>query len=275
MTLDNEFKKKYSNTNKLIQSPYDKRDYKFKSIITAAFNLPDNYESPQTPFVFDQGTSSMCCACAYNTIRFLQENDTSTGGSGINIPFSPAFTYANRDEGQDYEGMIIRDCCAKGVDGSLPYNKFPGFMSYTDAKKVFSQNKNEFLKEAAPFKIDSYYICGSRNEVRTAIITTKAVLIGIPVYDCLYEPDANGYIHYDPHVYIDSDGGHAVILVGWKIDENGKLWWIMQNSWGRQYGNKGRVYLPEDYPWIDNAYALVDNVKNINWEEYKQKYMTV
>ena len=38
-------------------------------------------------------------------------------------------------------------------------------------------------------------------------------------------------------------GGHAMCCVGW--NEEG---WIIQNSWGKFWGDKGYCYLPYDYP---------------------------
>ena len=82
------FERLYAETNNLFQSPYDSRDYKFKDIVPlGAFPIPLNYETKRTPFIFDQGQSSMCCAASFATIRYMQESDVENGGSGITEPF--------------------------------------------------------------------------------------------------------------------------------------------------------------------------------------------
>ena len=101
----------------------------------------------------------------------------------------------------------------------------------------------------------------------------KAVLIGIPVFKCLYKPDKNGIVNYIPAIHTKSDGGHAVVLTG-LTNFNGKDYWIMKNSWGEKWGNRGdgTCLLPIEYPWMDEAYVLVDETMKMKFDEYKKKY---
>jgi C1A family cysteine protease len=39
-------------------------------------------------------------------------------------------------------------------------------------------------------------------------------------------------------------GGHAIVCVGY--DDKKKVW-IMRNSWGETWGDKGYFYLPQEY----------------------------
>ena len=82
----NNFENKFGQTNNLYKSPYDSRDYKFKDLVPlGAFKIPDNYETERTPFIFDQRTSSMCCAASFSTIRYMQEADTNNRTFFANI----------------------------------------------------------------------------------------------------------------------------------------------------------------------------------------------
>ena len=59
----------------------------------------------------------------------------------------------------------------------------------------------------------------------------------------------------DNVVYFDSKsqgGGHAIVIVGWNTKG-----WIIQNSWGESFGDKGRFVLPYGYGLLE-ARALVD-----------------
>ena len=106
-----------------IPQPKDKRDWKFKKYVKPlrAMQLPDNYESDiPNDFVFDQGNSSECCACAYSMVRMIQEHEQS----GLDEPFSPSFTYANRKIG-DYEGEGMRGTTMVWVNkSSVVLNNF-------------------------------------------------------------------------------------------------------------------------------------------------------
>lgn len=259
--------------NMLLKSPYDPRDYKLSEHIplAAAGDLPDEYETENATFVYDQGKTSMCCACAYSMLRYLQESDVSNGGSGLDQPLSPAFTYADRLPGEDFEGMFIRSCCKKGQDdGSVLYVDFPGFMSYPAAKQKFNLNKQALLEKAAPFKISNYYQCDKRRAMQAAIMSGKGVLGGIPIYQCLYDLKGD-IVKYDPKKNTKDFGGHAVLFVGWKII-NGVFHWRIQNSWGSDWGELGRAWIPESYPWVENPWAIIDGNVDLVFEEYKNKY---
>lgn len=267
-----DFRDKYTHNN-LIPDYYDSRDYKLTDLIPLrAIRIPKEYESPRAPFVYDQGESFECASCAYNYIRYLQESDTEIGGSGIDTKFSTSFNYANRPDEENFEGMYLRTVCSKGRDGSIPWEVFPGFHTLAKCKMEFQKNKLKWLEMAKPFKISYYYQCTTREQVQQAIIECKGVIAGIFVLDCIYDVNASGIVQYNPGKDTKNYGGHAIAIVGWKTDDYGNLWWIAQNSWGEGYGNGGRFYLPEKFPWMGSPYAIADNEIVEKWVDYKIKY---
>lgn len=265
-------KNKYKKHLKLLKSPYDSRDYKFKDLLGAPIDraeIPDEYVTPPAGFCYDQGHSSMCAPSAFAYMRYLQERDYGEQ-SGLTEAFSPTFNYANRKEGEDFEGMYLRSLLDKAIDdGSVLFEELPYPLTYNSAKRVFLKKKDELLRKADNFKISSYFFCSSRRETQKAIMETGSVIIGVPVYESFYKPDKNGYIKYVPGQ--EDDGGHAILVTGWKI-KNGKLWWKIQNSWGSSWGDDGSAWLPEEYPWLDGPYAVLDYNNDLNFEEYKKKF---
>lgn len=262
--------------NGIMQSPYDSRDYKYSDLVPCKSarlknKLPVAYESPMTPFVYDQGESNECAACSYNLVRYIQESNIIKGGSGIEEPFSPSFNYGNRLPGEDFEGMYLRSVCKKGKDGSIPYRIFPGFYSYDYCKDQVTKNLDNWIEMAKPFAISSYYQCTDRTSVKSAIVESGAVIGGVWVYDSFYNPDENGFIHYNPKTDVENYGGHAIVICGYK-EFDGKLYWRIQNSWGIEWGQYGRAWLPEDYPWLESPWAVVDTNFETKWKEYKEKY---
>jgi len=256
----------------LLQQDKDDRDYKLTDLIPMrAIKLPQNYVTEKIDQGFDQGRSSECCACAYSSIRYLQEKDKEQ--SEITERFSPSFTYSNRIEGENFEGMYLRSCCKKGRDGSVPYSEFEGFYSYNKAKELFNERKDELLEKANPFRISSFYTCATDEEIKLAIYTTKAVLIGINVVDSFYYPDEKGYINFKENE--NSNGGHALAIDSWFYDENGIGYWRVLNSWGKSWGDDWYCYIKmtdlRKY-FMDDAYAIVDEITEMKFKDYKEKY---
>jgi hypothetical protein len=264
--MDKDFKEIYGKGLGLILSSFDKRDYHFGDMLPMDYiTIPEEYQTPDADFAYDQGQSSMCCACAYNFIRFLQERDQS----GLIESLSPAYTYAGRDANEMYEGMNIRSCLKHGLnDGNVLWKELPGFGTLDEMVADRKAKESDLLIKSEPFKPSSYYTCTSRKEIQAAIISTKAVLIGIPVYDNVYKPE-NNKIEYIQG--LGMEGGHAIALYGWKIID-GKFYWRMKNSWGADWADKGSAYLSADYPWIENAWAIVDKHTEMTYKEYTNKF---
>ena len=207
-----DYKDKYKDTLKLLQSPYDERNYKFGKLLPMnAFRIPDTYITDTSDFAYNQEYSSMCCASALCYIRNLQEKEQSM----VNIPFCPSFIYANRYEDELFEGMYLLSACKKAREGFVLYDEMVYPTTFNNARKEFLTRKDELLELAYPWRIGSFYTCHNRKEIQVAIMQTKAVLIGVPVFESFYNPDKNGIIKFVKGQ--TSDGGHAVCLKGWAV----------------------------------------------------------
>ena len=240
-------------------SNVDNRDYKVSQLISCAIQLPSEYKTNTPRLVWDQGQSSECVASSLSLVRYLQEYNQSSNRK----PFSPSYIYANREDGMyKGEGMYPREALKiLQTYGVSFYDDFPGFYIYEDAVKKYFEVKKDLDAKARPFRISSYYAVSSDIEIKSSILQLQAVSAMFPVYDTLYSPDANGKILFTSSMLNERISGyHQMTLVGWTADD----YWVIQNSWGDDYGKDGIIYIPHSYPIIE-AWAMVDSITEVNF----------
>lgn len=80
-----------------------------------------------------------------------------------------------------------------------------------------------------------YYVKGELN-IRKDVYHWGPCTTGIMLYQDFIDWDGTGIYEWDRKSA--SVGGHAVVIIGWG-EENGKLYWIVRNSWGEDWGDKG------------------------------------
>jgi C1A family cysteine protease len=97
--------------------------------------------------------------------------------------------------------------------------------------------------------------------IQMAIMTNGPVVSGFAVpadfMSIGSDPNFIFKTQYDPSTMKDQSqwvGWHAICLVGWGNDASGKLYWIIRNSWGAEWGNGGycKAYAyPENHIGLD------------------------
>merc|ERR1712196_730319 len=90
------------------------------------------------------------------------------------------------------------------------------------------------------YHTDKYTFSGTTQRASGEEGIQKAIMEGGPVETAftVYEDFANyvGGIYH--HVTGEVEGGHAVRMVGWGV-ENGQKYWKVANSWNPYWGEKG------------------------------------
>lgn len=93
-----------------------------------------------------------------------------------------------------------------------------------------------------------------RRRIMEDVFQKGPVSIGFKVYQSFYDFFAqNPTGVYSNLVRPQNDrpiGGHAVVIVGWGMDENGTFYWIMRNSWGIAWGDQGYFKMQYDFEGI-------------------------
>ena len=83
------------------------------------------------------------------------------------------------------------------------------------------------------------------NNIKSCIRNQKPVLIAIALYDSFVskETGKTGKILMPNMTTEKSVGGHELCLIGY---DDTKQQFIVRNSWGTQWGDKGFCYIPYD-----------------------------
>ena len=226
------------------RDPLDPRDFQGSlTLEEQAITLPTSVDlRPKMPPVYDQGQLGSCTA---NAIAGALEYQEWRQSEATGTP-SRLFIYYNERvmEGTVNEdaGAIIRDgiksVATQGAPNETdwPYNisKFkqkPPAQAYTDALQHLA------IKYARPYRT-SYYL-------RLALANKHPIIFGFLVYESFESAQVTdtGWVPF-PNVYTEQIlGGHAVLAVGY-LHHNNHLYFIVRNSWGKNWGDAGYCYMP-------------------------------
>uniref|UniRef100_A0A3P9MD48 Cathepsin K n=1 Tax=Oryzias latipes TaxID=8090 RepID=A0A3P9MD48_ORYLA len=82
---------------------------------------------------------------------------------------------------------------------------------------------------------------GDEHALAVALFKAGPVSVGI-------DASQNSFLYYQKGIYFDrncnkEDINHAVLAVGYGVNAKGKKFWIVKNSWGETWGNKGYVLM--------------------------------
>lgn len=219
------------------------RVYTYEAV--GGIDLPKAFTVTELPKVKNQGSVNSCCACAAAEILEVlngREFDSHT-------EFSEGYIYGRcRSENGKYKGMypdlLVEELRKKG---SVPTTIFNKSFEMPEMQEILKTHKSIAKLDgiAEKYRIKGYvaFLGKKYNEMKEAL-----------------------YVHDVPLLAISRNyfgGSHAVIIVGYT--ESG---FIIQNSWGEKWGNKGRKVIPLDA--IDYAYLLIDEVFNLNFKDVKE-----
>ena len=222
-----------------LRSPKDLRNYKISTKISIPAQLPDTFIVAHS-HIKDQGSVNSCVAHSVTEV-FEAYN---------NINYSAGWIYGYRPISY-YQGpgMHISEALKtlKKV-GCLTNNELNVNIEMDKIKELVDRNIEDYKQKAEQYKIFSYAYLGSLQEIKEAVFSSQLpVIISISVnIKSDIELDKN-FVAKVPDVY---GGDHAMVCYGW--NEKGLL---IQNSWGKEWGNNGTFILPYDYP-IAEAWAI-------------------
>jgi hypothetical protein len=207
------------------------------------------------PPVSTQGEQGSCAAWAvgyyvYSYSAFSQRKLPADKRSSPDFIFSPAFIYNQLNGGKD-KGLLIHDVFELLRDkGCATLSLAP----YND-KDYTSPPTPQAIEEAQRFKARGIACLykGAEEGEPADIETLKMYLseagrpfvISIPVFsDFPSGPVAEDYVYNTDLPFDLMEGRHAVAIVGY---DDEKKAFLMVNSWGPEWGNKGFLWLSQDF----------------------------
>jgi len=100
------------------------------------------------------------------------------------------------------------------------------------------------------YTTDYHYVGGyfggcNEEEMRLALVNNGPLPVGIEVYDDFMQYKGGVYHHTElQHKFTPFETtNHAVLVVGYGETEDGEKYWIIQNSWGPEWGLEGYVWV--------------------------------
>lgn len=219
----------------------DHRDHKLK--LPPNRNLVNSdLRNDWMPPIYDQGTTSSCTA---NAISAAVHYDRRAQTRKEFIP-SRLFIYYNERE---MEGTIESDAGAMIRDGIKSVSKLgaPDEKLWPfDPKNIFTRPSQEAYDAAHGNLVTSYALVHQTVDSISSVLSHRVpVVFGTMLFHVFETPTVGktGIVPM-PGNWDAPIGGHAMLIVGVNHEEQH---FIVRNSWGPEWGDKGYCYFPFDY----------------------------
>jgi C1A family cysteine protease len=223
----------------------DKPDHRDLRFLAPPIELPRVVDlRPAMPDVYDQGQLGSCTGNAIAAaIEYMRRQEKLA-----DFDFVPSrlFIYYNE---RYIEGTIQSDAGAEIRDGIRSVRDW-GACSETDwpyFENQFQQRPTDDCYSKARDDLVTVYarVGQTEQQLMACLAHGIPVVFGFTVYSSF---ESVGVAHTGmvpmPSHDEDSLGGHAVLMVGYDRD---RRLFIVRNSWGPDWGDKGYFYMPFDY----------------------------
>lgn len=208
----------------------DIRDYK---LVAEKVSLPVSFSLTLSK-IKNQYSVSSCVAHALSTVlEYYAQKEYNKS-----IRLSTDYIYGNRTNSEHKgKGMIIRDalgCLKKYGDATLELS--PLNTEVPEVIENFNRRDLSIDEISSNFSIKTYFRLFDNESVKYNIYLNGPCICSTDWYKYKIEDDVLIFDKKQP-----TNSSHAMVIYGW--NEKG---WLIQNSWGKNWGNKGTCILPYD-----------------------------
>lgn len=216
-------------------SPNDARDYRAKVAKDAEKDYPEEFDlfEGMNIEVKNQHSVNSCVAHALATaIEYFHEKQKKE-----HADMSTGYIYGNREYTTwGGEGLYVRDAlktvskCGDAFFADMSFN-----LEIPDAVDQYNSRNATIDEIAYHNRISAYYKLSDTDSIKEQLMRVGPVIFAVDWHP--YTIDKWHMIHWKEGS--KSTGGHCMVIRGWNKDG-----WLVQNSWGTFWGNKGTCIFP-------------------------------
>lgn len=216
--------------------------------------------------VYDQGSTSSCTG--QSTGNMIDQMSGWTPRSRLELYWWGRVALGETDKD---DGAYIRDVIKGAADKGAGSDSLWPFLPW----KLHDEPSEAEMYSASRHKVSSYHRLQTRQDFQSCLAQGYAFVIGFTCYDDFVTSgsyvDKTGVLNYPTSG--STQGGHAVCVIGYDDDFGNSEWgkkaasqgvsvpskvYIVRNSWGVDWGNKGNFA-------VDAAYFENPNLADDAW----------
>lgn len=218
--------------------------------------------------VRDQGNTDKCAGYVGACIKEYQERSVSTGAMSAEYIYCHRNVITSNNNSSTNNKMSVQNLMDVLKEfGCVREQEMPEPLDINSPrmKKLEEIGKN--------FTISSYARCESVAATMLALNKYGVCMIAVPIYKKSAEKSTQIWKPFDStDVQV---GGHAMVICGYILaDERikkfvdveiGEYVFIIRNSWGEKWGDKGYTYMNfKDFQYVWDVYVTTDNVTDVS-----------
>ena len=158
--------------------------------------------------------------------------------------------------------IVNGDICAEGANIYYIYNFIENYWPMLESDYPFISYNYDHITQFCKFNVSktvnvtNHILYQLIRSEKTGYVTAYSIAYHIfhygPVIARVNADCEDFYLNYNNSKYIISSHdpfcdptelNHAVIIVGWGFSTTNKLYWIVRNSWGKEWGDSGYAYV--------------------------------